>query len=54
MEKAKECFWRHGDFKTIRIIEHVYNGKGKEGYTVKRIFTIQQCGYCGKLIIQNS
>jgi len=25
----KNCFWRHGPYKTIKIIEHTYDGKFK-------------------------
>jgi len=62
----KNCFWRHGPYKTIKIIEHTYDGKFKmptnvrsissimKNYAVKRIFVIQQCMTCGKLIVRNS
>jgi hypothetical protein len=66
----KNCIWRHGPYKTIKIIEHKYDGKFKMpvsmkdckeiewsnggGYIVKRIFIIQQCLTCGKMIITDS
>ena len=55
----KECFWRHGAFKTIKIVEHQVDctankGSENEAYKCKRITTIQQCGYCGELIIVNN
>ena len=68
----KNCFWRHGPYKTIKIIEHTYDGKNpiklpnglknlhfrsdtlRKNYNVKRIFVIQQCMTCGKLIVRGS
>jgi len=54
--KKKECIFRHGPFKTVRLIEHTFksNAKDEEGFTVKRILSIEQCETCGKIIMQNS
>lgn len=57
---VKKCFWRHGDFKTIKIIEHQVDATANKGkpdisaYKAKRITTIEKCGYCGKLIMDNN
>jgi len=71
--KKKNCFWRHGPYKTIKIIEHDFDGKlampnklekgsqcrvseyaASKNYKVKRIFVLQQCQTCGKLLIKAS
>jgi hypothetical protein len=56
----KSCFWRHGNFKTIKIYYHtakiIKNEKNEDSNPriVKRITTIQQCGFCGKLVMENN
>lgn len=55
-EKRKKCFWRHGDFKTVKIREYLYDGtkNQEDAYKVKRWIAIQKCGFCGKIIMETS
>ena len=51
MKDEKECFWRHGPFKTIKIKEYKY--KGSE-YEVMRFIAIIECQTCGEIIFKSN
>ena len=59
-EKNKNCFWRHGAYKTIKIQEYgmdsTKSGHSTYGkaYKTKRFIVFQRCGFCGKVIMHLS